>query len=52
MHGGEIEASAAGGAAARLEDGGFGAEVVNFFAFGFGFGAVAFDKFAVLEARV
>ena len=48
VYGGEVEAGAAGGAAARLEDDGLGGELVEFFALGGGFGAVVVDQAAVL----
>ena len=48
MDGGEIESTAAGGAATGLEDGGFGAEFVNFFALGGCFSPVAFDEATIL----
>lgn len=43
VNSGQIQASAAGGTATCLEDGGFVAQVVHLLAFGFGFGAITFD---------
>ena len=52
MNRGEVEAAAAGGAAAGLEDDGLAAEVVELLPLRGGFGAVAGDEAAVLQRVV
>ena len=49
VHGREIETATAGGAAAGLENGGFGGQAVNFLPLGVGFGTVGVDQAAVLN---
>lgn len=51
VNGWEVESSAAGLAAAGLEDDWLGGEVVEFLLFGGSFGFVACDETAVLEGR-